>query len=273
MANKALLKYIQDQIKKGYDTATIKNYLVRYGYNAQDVDETIKEIYSPEVRHIIHFSPTTLISIAAIFIGVMVAVTVFFYFLPSKSPERLLDLNIDTTETTVKAGESITIITDISNIGSDTRFDVNLKYELINQQTNEIFTLKEETIGIETRSSKQTKVLIPSDTKSGNYLLRAIATYDGQRAVATSPVKITDVDETVECENDETFQCDDGSIIVVRACLNNIFIKTGEVCKVVDSCNEDVTEVCGDGSIISTSRCVNGVLEKTSEVCKQEKTG
>jgi len=104
-------------------------------------------------------------------------------------------------------------------------------------------------------------------------LIGAFFIFFAQRLEVEDPVKITDVEETVDCENDETFQCDDGSIIVVRACLNNIFIKTGEVCKVVDSCNEDVTEVCGDGSIITTSRCVNGVLEKTSEVCKQEKTG
>lgn len=194
MADKRLINYIQEQLSKGYDTTTLKSHLIRHGYQPDAVDAAIRQINSPEVKHVIHFSPTTLISIAGIFVGLIVVVFVFLNFSLSE-PKQLLDLNIDTIESTVKAGESITIIIDISNIGSATRFDVNVKYELINLKTNDIFTLKEETIGIETRSSKQTNVLIPSDAEPGNYLLRAIALYGDQRAVATLSVKVEGTSE------------------------------------------------------------------------------
>jgi len=197
MADKKLINYIQEQLSKGYDANTIKSHLITHGYQPDVVDAALNQIYSPEVKHVIHFSPTTLISIAGIFVGLIVVVFVFLNF-SSSEPEQLLDLNIDTAKTTIQAGENIVIITDISNIGSATRFDVSIKYELINQQTNKLFTLKEETIGIETRSSKQTNVLIPSDAESGNYLLRAIALYGDQRAVATLSVKIEGASEEVE---------------------------------------------------------------------------
>ena len=62
MPSKTLLNYIKQQLARGYDAQTIKQYLLRYGYNSFDVDEAIRQVYSPEVKHVIHFSPTTLIS-------------------------------------------------------------------------------------------------------------------------------------------------------------------------------------------------------------------
>ena len=203
MADKKLINYIHEQSNKGYDINTIKNHLIKHGHQSHEVDAALNQIYSQEVKHVIHFSPLTLISIAGIFIGLVVAVFIFLNF-SSSEPEQLLDLDIDTAKTTVKAGENIVIITDISNIGSATRFDVSIKYEIINQQTNKFYTLKEETIGVETRSSKQTNVIIPLGAEPGNYLLRAIALYNGKRAVATLSMRIegevSDEVEVVEAE-------------------------------------------------------------------------
>ena len=199
MADKTLVNYIQEQLKKGHDAATIRNHLLEYGYAAQDVDDAVKEIYSPEVKHIIHFSPTTLISIAVIFVS-LIAVSFFFYNFFTKAPEQLLDLNLEPIDTTVKAGQEITFLTEITNLGSAKRYDVNLEYEIINLKTNKVLTFKEETRGIETIGSKQTKIDIPSDADSGDYVLRTIATYNGQRAVATLPVKIEEFRTDEETE-------------------------------------------------------------------------
>jgi len=189
MAKNTLVKYIKEQIDKGFDRETIKNHLVRYGYSAADVDDAVKQIYSPEVKHIIHFSPTTLVSIAVIFLGVVSVAYVFFNFF-DRSPDRLLDLNLEDVKTTSKAGSDITFLTEITNLGSDKRYDIVIKYEVINLDTSKVLTFKEETRGIETIGSKQTKISIPTDADAGDYILRAIATYDSQRAVATLPVKI-----------------------------------------------------------------------------------
>ncbi len=189
MADKKLVKYIREQIKKGYDTKTIREYLLRYGYSSSDVNEGINSIYSPEVKHVIHFSPTTLIGIAVIFIGIISAVFLFLNF-SQKAPDQLLDLNLEPIKTEVNAGEDIIFLTEITNMGSGVRYDINIKYEVIYLKTNEVLTFKEETRGIETIGSKQSKISISSDADAGKYVLRAIAAYNGQRAVATLPVTI-----------------------------------------------------------------------------------
>jgi len=196
MVNQALANYVKEQIKKGFDTQTIRAHLIKYGHSTLEVDEAIRSLYSPEVRHIIHFSPTTLISISAIFVGLII-VSFLVFNLPSKTPEQLLDLNLESVKTTINAGNEITFISELENLGSKTRYDVNLKYEVVNLRTNDVLTFKEETRALETKGSKQINIDIPSDAETGNYILRAIATYDGQRAVATLPVKV-EQGETVE---------------------------------------------------------------------------
>jgi len=190
MVNKTLVKYIKEQIKNGHNSQIIRGYLLKYGYSPSDVDEAIRDVYSPEVRHVIHFSTTTMISIVAVFVGLIVVSFVFFNLMSSKTPETLLDLSLDGVKTTAKAGEDVTFIVEIDNLGSAVRYDVNLKYELINLKSNDVLTFKEETMAIETKGSNQVNMKIPSDAATGDYVLRAIATYDGQRAVATLPVEI-----------------------------------------------------------------------------------
>jgi len=190
MVNRDLVNYIKEQIKKGFDEETIRSYLSRYGYPSSQVNEAINLIYRPEVKHIIHFSPTTMISIIAVFIGLIVVAFVFLNLLTPKIPDQLLDLNLEPVKTTSGVGGDITFLTEITNLGSAKRYDILIKYELINLKTNEVLTFKEETRGIETVGSKQTRIEIPSDAKPGNYILRAIATYNGRRAVATLPAKI-----------------------------------------------------------------------------------
>ena len=209
MVNKKLVDYIQEQAKRGFDVQSIRGYLLRYGYSPADVDEAIRHISSPEIRHIIHFSPATLIGIAAIFVVMIVAVVVAFKFLPSKAPATLLDMNLESVKTTANSGEEITFISELDNLGSASRYDVNLRYELINTKTNEILTFKEETRAIETKGSKQVTIEIPPNAAIGEYVLRAIATYNGQRAVATLPVKIGEK----ASKEEEVIEKPDGTVV------------------------------------------------------------
>ena len=203
MANKQLVNYIQEQIRRGFDAQTIKNYLLRYGYSPADVNEAIRYAHSPEVRHVIHFSPATLIGIAVIFIVLVVSVVIVVKFLPSKTPATLLDLNLESVKTTAFAGSEITFISELDNLGAANRYDVNLRYELINTKTNNVLTFKEETRAIETKGSKQITMEIPHDAEAGGYVVRAIATYNGQRAVATLPVKIGSGESVANGTNEE----------------------------------------------------------------------
>ena len=192
MPNKKLINYIQEQLKRGYDKATIRSYLLKYGYNPSDVEEAIRQSYNPEIRHVIHFSTATLISITAIFLGLIIVSFIFFNY-TTKAPETLLDLNLQSVKTTVNSGESITFISELDNLGSVKRYDANLRYELIDLKTSQTITFKEETRAVETKSSKQIEIQIPVEAAKGDYVLRAIANYNGQKAVATLPIKISGI--------------------------------------------------------------------------------
>jgi len=199
MVNKTLVNYIQEQVRNGYDTRTIRIYLIKYGYSQDEVDEAMRSMYSSEVRHIIHLSPTTMVAVVTLFLGIIVASFVFYNLIGSKTPDMLLDLSLDSVKTTAKAGEGIVFISEIDNLGSAIRYDVNIKYEIISLETNDVITFKEETRAIETKGSKQINMEVPSDAAVGDYVLRAIAKYNGQRAVATLPVNVEEgVIEPVE---------------------------------------------------------------------------
>ena len=190
MANR-LASYIREQLQKGFDLKTIKNYLVSYGYDESDVEGAINEVYRPkEVRHVIHFSAATMITLVSVFLGLVITAGVIFYFTSSKQPQQLLDLNLEGVATTAKQGGEIVFIVDVLNLGSGARYDIFLRHELISAKTSKVINFKEETRGIETSGSKQTKIEVPEDSEPGNYVLRTIATYNGNRAVATLQVKV-----------------------------------------------------------------------------------
>lgn len=195
MANDRLEAYVRQQISAGYSAQAVKQALVRHGYSPGEVDQALSSIYNPSVKHVIHFSPTTLIGIAVVFIGIVSIGFLFMSFFSNTAPEQLLDLSLEPVETTVTAGSDAVFISEVSNMGSSNRYDIYLKYEVINSQS-QIVTSKQETRAVETIGSKQARIQIPDDARPGSYTLRAIATYNDQRAVATLPVRVTAAEST-----------------------------------------------------------------------------
>ena len=191
MADKKLVSYVRGQLQRGFDLKTIKIYLVSYGYKDYEVDEAINEIYGRhEIRHIIHFSPAVLITIISVFLGLAITAGAVFFFISSKEPQQLLDLNLEAVKSSVNQGQDLVFIVDILNLGSGKRYDIFLKHEIISSKTSEVVAFKQETRGIETSGSRQTRIAVPDDAEPGDYVLRSIATYNGNRAVATLNVKI-----------------------------------------------------------------------------------
>lgn len=188
---KKLVDYVKSLLQKGYDVSAIRNVLLRYGYQGNEINDAISSSFKPTVRHEIHLSHTTVFVVIFIFVSLL-GTAAFFYYNPSKAtaPTKLLDLNLEPITTTVEAGQSIVFLKELSNLGSSKRYDVVIKQEIIEPKTNKVITQKIETRAIETFGSTQTKILIPKDSKSGDYILRTIIEYDNKKAVATLPVKI-----------------------------------------------------------------------------------
>lgn len=132
----------------------------------------------------------------------MITAGAVFFFASSKEPQQLLDLNLEAVKSSANQGQDLVFIVDILNLGSGKRYDVFLKHELISSKTSEVVAFKEETRGIETAGSKQTRIAVPEDAEAGDYILRSIATYNGNRAVATLNVKVFEK-EAAEAEEPE----------------------------------------------------------------------
>ena len=234
MVKDSLVAYVRNLIQKGYNTSAIRSLLLRYNYSNREIDDVIALIYKPTIRHEIHLSRATTLFIIFIFISTLGVIS-FFYFTQKVSQSKLLDLNLEPVVTTVKPGESISFLKEITNLGSSKRYDVVIKQEIIEPTTNRILTQKVETRAIETFGSSKTEIRIPEETIPGNYILRAIIEYDSQKAIATIPVKIASLGEKIEpkqkvvdcndnnqCTRDfvENYQCAHKPI--VPCCGNNI---------------------------------------------------
>ncbi|MBI2652280.1 hypothetical protein HYX00_02335 [Candidatus Woesearchaeota archaeon] len=258
MAKKNLIDYVQSLIQKGYDVSTIRNFLLKYRYTEKEIDNAINSSYKPTIRHEIHLSHTTVFVVIFIFISLLGTV-LFFYFNTSKAETKLLDLNLEPITTTVRAGESITFLKELSNLGSAKRYDVIIKQEIIDSKTSKVITQKIETRAIETFGSTQTRILIPENTKAGDYILRAIIEYDGKKAIATLPIKVTAFTKR-ETEK-QSLNCDDNNpctndAIEDSVCVNSPIVPCcgNNICEMQEqeSCAADCPKTAEPSSLIST---------------------
>jgi len=231
MASKKLKNYIKDLISKGYDVNTIKYQLMKSGYTARQVKEAISQSYGQKEKHIISFSPKIMIIILSVFLGLIAVSAVFFFMIKEKPSAQMLDISLQAIVSTANQGDEISFTANIESPGAKKSQDISLKYELISKKTNQVAAFKEETKAIEGSASLRKDLKIPSETLPGDYILRAIAAYEGKRAVATLPVKIGKAEaEVKECETDSYLDCGDGISITEYNCVNGKKVLSDEQC-------------------------------------------
>jgi hypothetical protein len=204
--NQKLLNYVREQIKAGYNPTLIKDYLIKYGYTPSDVAEAINEIYHPGTQHHVHhLSKNSIIAIGIISILIALLIpTISFYLSSNSESSQLLDLRTSALNSNVKPGAKIEFNIELSNLGISKRYDVTLRHEIVG---TDIF--KEETIAVETSTSKTSYVQLLSDIKPGRYNLKTTASYSGKKAVSTFSFNIvsgtsippTDIPQTDCVEN------------------------------------------------------------------------
>lgn len=189
MPDPRLTAYIQAQLQKGIPLQAVRDGLIKYGYQPQQVDEAFAALHQT-VKHEHSISAGTLLSIAAVLLGIILVTFAFFYMNPfTQKQEQLLDINLEEIITEAKPGETITFLKEISNLGSDKRYDITVKHELLDTSGNLAYS-KEETLAVETKSSTQTKLKLPATIKPGKYTLRSTAFYSNKKASASLPVTI-----------------------------------------------------------------------------------
>jgi len=198
MVEQGLVNYIQQNIARGYDINAIKAHLINYGYQPAMVDEAISYIYrAPEVKHVIHFSPSALIAIVLVLVGVGALISAIIYLVPKENtPKQLLDVNIKAQDTNVYPGDIFRFNVELFNLGNLNRYDITLKYEIKDSKTSAILTTKTETVAIETGKSLNAEINIPTNSEVGDYTLETTAKY--QEKTATSSIIIRIVKKEAE---------------------------------------------------------------------------
>ena len=79
MVRQKVVDYIKSMLQQGYDISKIRNVMLDYGYSNNDIDDAVKEVYHPTVRHEIHLSGATIFAI--MFVIFFLAGSAFFLFL------------------------------------------------------------------------------------------------------------------------------------------------------------------------------------------------
>ena len=267
MAKKSLIDYVRSQLQKGYSNNTIRDVMLKYGYTSKEIDDAIKSSQGLTIRHEIHLSNTTIIAIVLVIASIISGI-LFFHYKPTaaKPVSKLLDLNLEPLQTTAEPGEMISFLKEISNLGSSTRYDVVIRQEIIEENTNRVITQKIETRAIETFGSSKTQILIPVDTRPGSYILRAIVEYDSKKAVATLPVKIMPTSIKATCfdgiKNQDETNADCGGIC--KPCEQQ-----DVVCDDNNPCTNDVVENKECSNVPIVPCCGNNICEE-QENCEQD---
>ncbi|TKJ17695.1 hypothetical protein CEE44_04145 [Candidatus Woesearchaeota archaeon B3_Woes] len=205
MVNQQLINYIKKQIKAGYDVNTIKSYLTKHGYKPQNVNDAINSIYSPEVKHVVHhISKTTILSIAALSIIILlIASGIYFYLAKPTQQAQLLDLRTSLLKDNLNQGDKLEFNIELSNLGKSKRYDVILKHEIVN---TDIYS--QETIAVETSTSKTSYIQLPPELTPKRYTLKTIASYSNKKAFSTftfNVVKKGEQPKTTKCI--ENWEC------------------------------------------------------------------
>ena len=181
-----LSRYIQDQLKTGYPSQVIANFLISKGYPYYEVNSALQQATMPrrelKVEH-------KFLALAAIFILIAAAGIVVMYFkaytlIGIGMPESLLDVEANKLTTIVQQGGEITFQVKLINLGYQKRFDVLLTYSIIERDTQAVVLEKTETVGLSTTLENIVKFEIPDTIKAGKYVLKVVASYQDYNATS-----------------------------------------------------------------------------------------
>jgi len=192
MPQSSLVKYIREQIRAGYDTNSIKSYLLKYGYTESVINEALQNAYPPiEVKHVFRPSKVMITMIVAVVCSlVLISAGIFMFLVKDKVPDRLLDVQIDLITSSVELGGELRFTTQIFNLGKSERYDVPLRYEIYTLDDT-LVKFKEETIALETRASSSVVISLDG-VGPGSYYVKAIAVYADKTAKATVTFRIVE---------------------------------------------------------------------------------
>ncbi len=179
-----LSDYIQSRLNQGVPLSQLKYELSKQGYSAEIINRAVSNVYhsplSRDVGFFFKYKTLSFILLGIILIGGILVLSIFMAKTHnSQTPLQPLqmDISINALSKTIIKGEPVRISVDLTNFGSTSRYDVHVRYELINKETQQSILLGDEVVAIETQRSFIKELSLPDHIQEGEYELRASVTY------------------------------------------------------------------------------------------------
>ncbi len=185
MPNQQLISYIQQQLNAGNDIDSIKNYLIKYGYDPNDIEESIKQVYAPKKK-----SPKVILLIIGILIIVIGIIVAFMLISEPVKKEVSLSINTELMSKRIIPGGYIMFKTEIDKAYPGL---VSLSHTLIGPDGVKIDEFEETT-----SKSKASQLRIPLDAKPGTYTIKTSAGIKDIIRTSTITFSIAEVSEPEE---------------------------------------------------------------------------
>ncbi len=268
LAKQAIVQWLRQYLKSGYDLAVLERTLLDNGYRKQDIDDAVRSIYGAEVKHVIHLSKTSVALIIAVICSSLLIAAGFLYF--TQQPAELLDVSTEVLDSSLQPGQRLNFNVELSSLGSSRRYDVDVRYDI--EKDGATLTFKEETIGLETSKSQRTFIDLPVDAEPGSYILRTLARYQDKVARAASSFTVYIQSEIATCtdniqnQGEEGVDCG-GPCSQCPSCHDNTLnqdeegVDCGGICKPCSDCDDN--DPCTQDIVVS-SECKH---EKISPCC------
>ncbi len=175
-ANPQLVSYITQQRNSGFSQEQIKGYLLKYGYQQQQVEPAIDSVFHPNSisstnSHITHLG-AVIVSVIVL-VSVFSGAGIFFFFNNAAQSPELLDYRLDVAKKLFNPGETLIFEARMDKAAGD-KFDVMLTHTIYDQEDNEIESV-DETVAAEPRIAS--KMELPDSLKPGKYKLVSVGIY------------------------------------------------------------------------------------------------
>ncbi|MFW6013552.1 MAG: InlB B-repeat-containing protein [Candidatus Nanoarchaeia archaeon] len=190
-----LLNFVKQQLARGFDTYSIKNHLLSYGYPPPLVEKVINDA-SPkvEINHKVDLSGKTIAFFLMLFL-LIISISGIFMFFPiveEDEVEPLLDYSLKSLDNEIERNDYLRYTQKYTNIGGMEGFDVFGNYTIQNIHDPDIIYNWGDSIGIDRLENHHSKIKLPKRLPEGDYVLRAVVEYKGKIARAHDSFSIVD---------------------------------------------------------------------------------
>ena len=212
-----LVLYIQRQLNQNYSKDWARSALVQQGINTRFIDEAFDILSrSEKPAALTAISSGKLMIVLGVVVMIALGIVMFKFVLPQRT---LLDVTATAVTTEVQVGKELVFSVDLTNLGAGKRYDVTLKYYVIDPRTKAILATQTETFAIETSLSKVRKLLVPSEIENGNYELKVVASYDDKKAESSFIFKVSGQTK-IEVPEEKPAEQPEEEVIVTKPAKN-----------------------------------------------------